>query len=171
MKKNIFTFGLIIGTILCANMLYMVNECYTNENFKGSPAWGFGLMIVAFFLMFWGIKNYRDKQLEGVISFWNAFKTGLLIVLVASTMYVVIWLFYYYLVVPDFLDKYYAHVLKETAQTNAADFTAKTKEMDNFKEMYKNPLFVVLLTYMEVLPLGLIIALICALIAKKKNKV
>ena len=49
-------------------------------------------------------------------------------------MYVVAWLFYYYLFVPDFLDKYIANVLRDVA---ASDLDAKTKEMENLKEMYK----------------------------------
>jgi len=42
--------------------------------------------------------------------------------------------------------------------------------MAEFKEMYKNPLYVVLITYTEVLPVGLIVALVSALILKRKNK-
>lgn len=49
------------------------------------------------------------------------------------------------------------------------DLPAKTKEMANFKEMYKNPLFVILITYSEVLPIGLVVALVSALILKKKQ--
>ena len=74
-------------------------------------------------------------------------------------------LFYYYLFVPDFLDKYIPHVLKGVA---ASDLPAKTKEMENFKNMYKSPFFVILITYSEVLPVGLIVAFISALILKKK---
>jgi hypothetical protein len=50
-----------------------------------------------------------------------------------------------------------------------ADLQAKTAQMANFKEMYKNPLFVILITYSEVLPIGLVVALVSALILKKKN--
>lgn len=151
-------------------MVYMVNLCYTNPDFKSNDILGYAAMIVVFSLVFFGIRSYRNKQLGGIISFGKAFKTGALIVLVCSTMYVVVWLFYYYLFVPDFLDKYIPHVLKETAQKDASNLAAKTKEMENFREMYKNPLFVILITYSEVLPVGLIVALVSSLILKKKSK-
>ena len=41
--------------------------------------------------------------------------------------------------------------------------------MAEFKEMYKNPLFVIVVSFGEVLPVGLIVALISALILKKKR--
>ena len=123
-------------------------------------------MVVIFSLIFFGVRNYRNKRPGGFISFGKASKTGLLIALVASTIYVGVWLFYYYLFVPDFLDKYISHVLRECSPAN---LDAKTKEMENYKEMYKNPLFVILITYSEVLPVGMIVALVSALILKKNK--
>lgn len=165
MKRNILIFGSIIGTILCANLFVMVNIFYSDTEFKGNDVVGYAAMVVLFSLLYFGVKNYRDKELEGSISFAKAFKTGSLIALFGSTMYVVVWLFYYYLFVPDFVDVFITHVLENTAE---ADLQAKTTEMANFKEMYKNPLFVVLITYFEVLPVGLIVALVSALLLKKK---
>ena len=46
------------------------------------------------------------------------------------------------LFVPDFIDVYSSYALKNCA---AEDLPAKTQEMADFKEMYKNPLFVILL--------------------------
>lgn len=169
MTRKVLIFGLILGTILCANMFWMVDRCYSNADFKSNDVLGYAAMVVVFSLTFFGTLNYRNKELNGFISFGKAFKTGALIAFAGATMYVVVWLFYYYLFVPDFLDKYIGHVLRECAQTSPTELAAKTKEMAEFKEMYKNPLFIVLITYFEVLPVGLIVALISALILKRKR--
>ena len=50
----------------------------------------------------------------------------------------------------------------------AAELAKKTTEMAKFNEMYKNPLINVLLTYAEILPLGVVVSLISALILKRK---
>jgi hypothetical protein len=171
MRKNVLIFGLVLGAILCSHMLYMVSLCYTTPDFKTNDIVGYAIMVVIFSLVFFGVRNYRNKQGGGVISFGKAFKIGALIALVGATMYVVVWLFSYYLFVPDYLDKYIAHVLNATAKTDAAQFAAKAKEMADFKEMYKNPVFVVLITYFEVLPVGLVVALVSALVLKRKNNI
>lgn len=168
MKRNVLIFGAVLGTILCVNMFLIVSMLYNNPDFKSNDFVGYTAQVVVFSLTFFGIRNYRNKQLNGLISFGKAFKTGALIAFIGSTMYVVVWLFYYYLFVPDFIDVFITHVLK---RTDPSELAIRTKEMADFKEMYKNPLFVIFSTYMEVLPIGLVVALISALILKKKNPI
>ncbi len=171
MKRNIIIFGLILGIIMTTNMVYMANMCYTNPDFKSNDVVGYAAMVIMFSLIFFGVRNYRNKELNGRISFGKAFKTGAWIALVGSTMYVGVWLFYYYLVIPDFLDKYIPHVLTDATRKGATamELAEKTKDMENFRELYKNPLFVVLISYAEVLPIGLLVALVSALALKKKS--
>ena len=97
--------------------------------------------------------------------------TGFYICLVASSVYVGTWLIDYYIFVPDFLDKYIPHVLKEASRNGATALELKEKatEMAEFKEMYKNPLFVIVVSFGEVLPVGLIVALVSSLILKKRR--
>jgi len=45
----------------------------------------------------------------------------------------------------------------------------ETAKMASFAQMYKNPLFVILLTYVEILPPGLLISLISAWILKRET--
>lgn len=172
MKKNVLIFGSIAGLILTGMMIWTSVVCYNNpESFKGNDIVGYASMILVFSLIFVGVKNYRDKYNNGVISFGKAFKTGMYISLIAATMYTLVWVIEYYLFIPDFFDKYTAHVLWEAREdgATAAELTEKTKEMANFKNLYKNPLLMVVITYSEVLPIGLIVALIAALILKRKQ--
>lgn len=171
MKRNVIVFGLIAGLIVTSMMLFSIAKCYRDANFEGSMLAGYASMILAFSFIFVGIKNYRDKYNHGSISFGKGFKIGLYISLIASTLYVLVWLVDYYIFIPDFMDKYTAHVLSAAQKSGASadEISAKTTEMASYREMYKNPLFVILLTYMEILPIGIIISLLAALILKKKS--
>lgn len=170
MRKNILIYGLIIGAIMSGNIIFMIYLFYNNSDFESHDILGYAAMIVVFSFIFFGVRNYRNKQNNGVITFGKAFKMGALITLIAATMYVGVWLICYYLFVPDFIDVYIQHVLKEASRNGAtaAEIAAKTIEMGEFRELYKSPVFVIVATYLEVLPVGLLIALISALILKRK---
>lgn len=172
MKKNVLIFGLILGAILVGHMLYMVNLLYTQPDLQTNDIIGYAAMIVVFSLTFFGTRNYRNKELSGFISLGKAFKTGALIALLGSTMYVGVWLFYYYLFVPDFVDVYASHVINTcTRNGDTATVVAdKTAQMKQLKEMYKSPFFVILITYAEVLPIGLVVAFISSLVLRRKAK-
>jgi hypothetical protein len=172
MKKNVLIFGLISGLLITAMMLVTATMCYNNPEFVGNDIMGYTAMIIAFSFIFIGIKNYRDKYLQGTITFGQAFKTGFFITLIASTMYVLVWLVYYYLFIPDFVERYAAHVLRAAENKGATpvELGKKAKEMADFKEMYKSPFFVVIMTFFVVLPVGLVVSLISALILKRKAK-
>lgn len=169
MKKIIIVFGLIAGVVVSALMLLSITNCYKNANFEGSMIIGYASMLLAFSFIFVAVKSYRDKHNNGVISFGKAFQIGAYISLIASTLYVAVWLIDYYLFVPDFMDKYTAHALAEAkkAGATATEMAVKVKEMNDYKEMYKSPVLIILFTYMEILPVGLIVSVICALIFKR----
>ena len=172
MKKTVIVCGLIAGFIVSAIMIISIVTCYNNPDMKGSMLLGYASMILAFSMVFVGIKNTRDNYYGGVISFGKAFKTGLFITLIASTIYVLAWLIEYYAFIPDFMEKYTAHALnaaKESGMT-PAEIEKQVKDMETYKELYKNPLFVILLTYAEILPVGLLVVLAASLILKRKEK-
>ena len=165
MKRIILIFGLVIGVILTAHAIIMMNMIYTNPDFKGNVVLGYAKLIIMFSLIYFGVRNYRNNHLDSTISFLQALKTGALICLVASTVYVVLGLAYYYLFVPDFVDVFTEHMIRNSAPEEVEAVTAR---MANFKEMYKNPLFAILISYLEVLPVGMLVALFSAFIVKKK---
>lgn len=174
MKKNIIIYGLIAGIIVSILMLFTVNyisHCEGNVDYNTSMLIGYASMLVALSLVYVGIRNYRDKYHGGEISFNRAFKVGFLIVFIASSVYVVAWLIDYFFFIPDFMEKYSAHMVDELRASGAgqSEIDKQTKEMANFAAMYKNPFFNAMITYMEILPVGLVVTLISALILKKKS--
>lgn len=165
MKKITLIFGSVIGLALSTNAIIHMNMMYSNPNYKGNDVIGYATMVMMFSVIYFGVRNFRNKHFDGKIGFSKAFKTGALICFIASTYYVVFGLLYYYLFVPDFLEVYADYIIRNSA---ASEVEVKTAQMASFKEMSKNPLFVVLLSYFEVLPIGMIVALISAFMAKKK---
>jgi hypothetical protein len=171
MKRHVWTFGTIAGLIVSAIMGIAMIIMKDNHGSSGSMVFGYASMIIAFIFIYVGIRNYRDKKQAGVISFGKAFKLGVLISLVASTYYVVMWALEFNLVMPDFMDRYSEIMIKE-AQKNGADAATIQKtaaEMDHFKELYKNPLWFVLMTYAEIFPVGLLVSAISALILRRNT--
>lgn len=166
MKKIVLTYGLIGGFISCIGYMLTLN----GTDMDMGMVVGFASMLVCFSLIFVAIKSYRDKLHGGTVSFGKAFTIGLYISLIASSIYVIVWLIMLYNFYPDFADKYAAATLEAMKAKGSApaEIAKKAAEMESFKDMYKNPVMVVLWTYIEILPIGIMVSLIAAAILKKK---
>ena len=174
MKKNVLVFGLISGAVVSTIMAIGTITLKNDEGAELSNNFmmmiGYLSMLISFSFIFVAVKNYRDKQNGGVISFGQSFKMGLLITLIGSTMYVIMWAWVHHFYMPDFMDKYCNQIVEQARATaTAAKLEKLTQKMNEQKEMYKNPIWFTLITYMEILPVGLIVSLITALILKRKR--
>lgn len=175
MKKNIIVYGLIAGVIVSVIMLFTMNylsHCEGSVDYETSMLIGYTSMLAAFSFVFVGIRNYRDNNNDGVISFGNAFKVGISIVLIASTVYVLAWLIDYFFFIPDFMDKYSAHMIEKLKASGASqiEIDKETEDMAKIIKMCKNPFLNAMMTYAEILPPGLIVTLVSSLILKRKPK-
>ena len=174
MKKIVIICGSIAGLIVTSMMLASIAGCFSGSDFEGSVGsmlLGYSSMVVAFSLIFVGVKNYRDKHNDRTISFGKALKIGLLITLVASTIYVIVWQIDYYFFIPDFYEKYSAHIIREMKTHGATQAQIQQQMVVNKTngEMYRNPLFNAMFTYIEILPVGIIMSFLAALILKRKS--
>lgn len=176
MKKTSLIFGIISGVIISTFMAISmaVMSCGSNDPDGGSTSMiiGFSAMAIAFSFIFVGIKNYRDKQNGGVITFGKGLLLGLMISFIASTLYVITWGVEFHFFMPDFMDNYSAmqvNQLQESGMSGAAlDEAIKTIESTNYNYKH-NPFFFAMYTYMEILPVGILITLISALILRRKK--
>jgi hypothetical protein len=178
MKKIVIICGLISGAIITTMMGIMVSMCVKDPNFEASEVMGYTTMLLAFSLIFVGVKMYRDKNKEKTVNFGKAFLIGLYISLIASTIYVGVWALEYKFVFPGFMDSYSAHTISKAEKSGVSQekLDKQIASMDEMKKMYKNPLFFTLITYAEILPVGISVSLLTALyfliydsVNKRKN--
>lgn len=171
MKKTVLTFGLISGAIISVLMLATVPFMH-RIGMSGGMVIGYTTMVLAFLLVFFGIRSYRENVGDGRISFGRALAVGFLIMLITCACYVITWEFIYFNFMPDFAEKYAAFALEEARShgASAAELAKQAEDMKRFQQMYSNIFFNIALTLLEPLPVGLIMTFISALILRRGRK-
>lgn len=171
MKKIVLTYGLISGAILGGMMLITMpfHDVIGNDR---ALILGYSTMVLAFLLVFFGVRSYRDHVAGGRIGFAKALGVGALIALLASCCYVATWEILYFGGKSDYIEKYQAAEMEKLRQSglSEAQLAAKQAEMAKFAEMYRNPVFNSALTFMEPLPVALVFSLVSAGILSRRRK-
>src|SRR5256886_12330373 len=162
-KQTVWTFGLTYGALI--SILVLVSSPFQDElGFDHSLLVGYTTMVLAFLLIYFGVRSYRDNVRGGSVRFGRAFAVGALIAVISSVCYVATWEVMYFKFMPDFLSKYQAHQLEKARAGGAGEALVAKQEagMDTVAKMYKNPIINSAMTFVEQLPVGLVIALVSA---------
>lgn len=160
MTRTILTYGLISGVIAILGIIGTILAPGGH-----SSVWlGYLIMLVALSAVLIGVKQHRDRVLGGVIRFWPAFLTGLGIAVVAGLAYVAVWEIYLALTHYTFMDAYAAKILeaKRAAGVTGAAYQKLAAEMEDMRRNYANPLYRLPMTFSEIFPVGLLVALVSA---------
>ena len=170
MKKIVLTYGLIGGGIL-ALMMAITFPFHEQIGFDRGVYVGYTSMVLAFLMVYFGVVSYRDNVAGGSVTFGRAFAVGLLISLITMACYVVVWEVVYYNFMPDYLDQYTVYALEQArlAGKTADEIAQQAKEMQEFMEMYKNPLVNIAFTLLEPLPVAVVFTLVTAGITSRKR--
>lgn len=170
MKRIVLVFGLIAGAVM--SVIMIATTVFADQIGFGS-GWivGYTSMVLAFLMVYFGVRTYRDTVGGGAVSFGKGFLVGLCIMLVASACYVATWEVIYHEFFPDFSAKYSAHEIERVRASGAtpAQVEAKTRDMAKFEEMYQNPLYNIALTFLEPLPVGLLFTLASAWMLRRRR--
>ena len=83
MRKIVLTFGLISGGILAVTFLITL-PFHDAIGFDRAMVVGYTSMVLAFLLIFFGVRSYRDNVAGGHVGFGRALAVGALIGVVAS---------------------------------------------------------------------------------------
>ena len=166
MTRIIWTYGLISGLII---IIGIIGTIVFNAGSHHSNLWlGYLIMLVALSSILVGVKQHRDRALGGVIKFHTALLAGLGIALVASLTYVAVWEIYLAATHYAFTDEFVASTLeaKRAAGVTGAAYAKAVAEMDEFRRQYADPLFRLPMTFIEIFPVGLVVALVSAVLLR-----
>ncbi|MFI5244520.1 MAG: DUF4199 domain-containing protein, partial [Gemmatimonadales bacterium] len=78
MRKIVLTFGLIAGGILSAMMLLTL-PFQDRIGFDKGEVIGYTTMVLAFLMVYFGVRSYRDNVAGGIVTFGRALMVGLMI--------------------------------------------------------------------------------------------
>jgi len=160
MTRIIFTYGLISGLIIISGIIGTIAIPGAGH----SEFAGYLIMLVALSAILIGVKQYRDQHGGGVIRFGKAFLIGLGIAAVASVVYVVVWEIYLAATDYAFMTQYIDATLaaKRAAGITGEAYQKAVAETESMRAIYANPLLRLGMTFVEIFPVGLIVALVSA---------
>lgn len=169
MKSIIYKYSAIAAVIIVLFMIASTVLFIKMDNEPLSLTLGFAGMLVGFATIFLALEKYK-KENGGVLSFIDGLKIGAIIALIGSLSYTVVWMIEFQFVFPDFMDKFAAKQIEQLNASNLdpAVLAEQIKKMQEMAENYKNPYYRFGMTLMEILPIGIIITLLAAIILRKK---
>lgn len=169
MKRTILIFGVISGAISSVLMLATVPFEHKIGYNKGLIV-GYTAIVLSFLLVYFGMRSYRDNVGNGQITFSKAFAIGICITLISCVFYVVTWEIVYFNFMPNFWDTYATAAVEKlkAAGATAPAIRAQLDQINKYKELYKSPVLLFLMTFIEPFPVGLVITLISAAVVRKK---
>ncbi len=160
MIRIMLVYGAIAGVVIIAIMslgMFLGGG-------SGSQLQGYLTMLVVLSLIFVGVKRYRDRDLGGVIKFLPAFGLGVGIAAVAGIFYVLSWEVSLHLTDFAFVEDYKQSSIAayEAKGLTGAALATKVEALEATMSGYYNPLYRIPITFLEIFPVGLVVALISA---------
>ena len=134
--------GLVLGALFLAIILFAQGTMFASVWF------GYLVMLIALIFVFVGVKRYRDIECGGVVRFLPALVLGLAIALVAALIYILTWEAYLAATHYSFIDRYFP--------------AGGGPEVDAERASYSILLNRAWMTFLEIAPAGLLVALVSA---------
>lgn len=158
-----FIYGGLAAVVL-AMFIAVIGLLQDRVAWVATMTFGLSVMLVAMSFVFVGMKRYRDVESGGVIRFRRALGVGLLIALIAAIAYVLMWEVYLALTDYRFMNDYIARLIRDAQASgkSASEIATLTAELEPYREMYANPLLRLPMTFSEIAPVGVLVAIVSA---------
>lgn len=170
MKSTVIRYGvyaMLAMVLLSAIHIFLV---VPNVKSANSEVVGYLTMLLSMIFVFAGIKHYRDKVNNGILSFWQGLKIGLLIVLIPSVAFGLFDLLYTKVINPGWMENYYKEMIEQTKKSTTPDkLDAALKKLESSKEIFSNPFLEFLLMAVTVFIIGFIVTIISSLTLRRSR--
>lgn len=121
---------------------------------------------VTFFTIYTGVKEIRDSELEGFLTFGQGFKSGLAIALIAAIIAAVFSYVYIAIIDPGMIDKIIAMTEAQWEEQNMPE--AQMEQARTWMGYFMNPVIMSLIGAVSVIFWGVIKSLVTAALLKKE---
>ncbi|MCR8556369.1 DUF4199 domain-containing protein [Mucilaginibacter sp. BJC16-A38] len=172
MKKIIVRYGLYagIGEFVTFVLVWLIIDI-TGIGHKAQGAIGYVAIICPMVFVYFGIRYYRDRVNNGSISFLQALKVGMLIIVIPAVSYSIIETVYVIYIDPHFYERIYQFQVEEYRKVlPPTQYAAKVREIKQQVDSFKNPVFNFFGMILTMAALGTISAVISALLTFRRPK-
>lgn len=168
MKNTVIKYGLY-GLLVSVIIFGLALGFGQGLSYSTQEVLGYASMVASLSFIFFGIKHYRDKVNNGIVSFGKALVIGLLISLFVGLGVGIADYIYTTVINPDFANEYLETTLKTMKETlSEEEFLIKKEELTKQMEDYGGSGFMAFIMFITVVMIGLIISLISSLILQRK---
>jgi hypothetical protein len=170
-QSTALRFGFLSGGIILVMILCTAPLMGDLQNFKTVEIVGMCGMALALSMIYFAIRSVRDKLQGGYITFNQAFRAGITVTLIVSLVYVAAWMIFFNFIDNSFIDTYTAHQTSiiESGSGTAEEKSMQVKALEIQMESYRKPLGMFTFTFMEIMPFGFVITLICCILMKRQK--
>ena len=169
MKTTVIKFGLY-GLIIAIILFLLVLSLFGDLSYSTQEVLGYATMLAALSFIFFGIKHYRDRENNGVVSFGKALWIGILIAAFVGLGIAIADYIYTTSINPDFAQDFLAKSVKTLEATYSGD-ELETKKAELTQQMtdYGGSGFMAFMMFATVLIMGFVVSLISSLILQRKH--
>lgn len=172
MKKIVLRYGTYAGLaeLLIFVLIYVVIALFKpSHQVQGYIGW-VNLLCPLLFVYF-GMRYYRDVANNGALTFLEALKIGLLIVIIPAIAFGVVETVFVTWIEPDFYKTIAQHDLEAYRKAlSPAEFAIKAKQIEANLKANQNPVTNFIFTSVMIAALGIFATLISAVLLFKKGK-
>jgi len=171
MVKIALNNGLIAGLVgVALTLLASITGIYNMaDDFTGESSWNSTLInvisfVILIYFMIKSMKEYKYYVLEGMMSYWDALKVGLLTGFISSVISSLFLLIYLGLIEPDLIVQVQENAIYEMEEQNLGE-----QELEAAKSMmnwFMNPVIFALTSLFSGTFFALLIALVLAIFQK-----